>query len=65
VLSRQPTSIAALFDEPTASLDELAEEHIYELLRELQRERHLTILIVSHDLSVVYQSATKVFCLSK
>ncbi len=54
-----------LFDEPTASLDELAEEHIYELLRDLQRERHLTILLVSHDLSVVYQSATKVLCLSK
>ena len=54
-----------LFDEPTASLDELAEEHIYELLRELQRERHLTILLVSHDLSVVYQSATNVLCLSK
>ncbi len=54
-----------LFDEPTASLDELAEEHIYELLRDLQRERHLTILLVSHDLSVVFQSATKVLCLSK
>ena len=54
-----------LFDEPTASLDELAEEHIYELLRDLQRERHLTILLVSHDLSVVYQFATKVLCLSR
>jgi zinc transport system ATP-binding protein len=51
-----------LFDEPTA---ELAEENIYELLRDLQRERHLTTLLVSHDLSVVYQSATKVLCLSK
>jgi zinc transport system ATP-binding protein len=54
-----------LFDEPTASLDELAEAHIHELLRDLQRERHLTILLVSHDLSVVYQFATKVLCLSK
>lgn len=54
-----------LFDEPTASLDELAEEHIYELLRDLQRERQLTVLLVSHDLSVVYQLATKVLCLSK
>ena len=54
-----------LFDEPTASLDELAEEHIYELLRNLQRDRHLTILLVSHDLSIVFQSATMVLCLSK
>lgn len=54
-----------LVDEPTASLDELAQEHIYELLERLRVERHLTILLVSHDLSVVYQFATKVLCLSK
>ena len=54
-----------LFDEPTASLDELAEERVYELLESLQRERRLTVLLVSHDLTVVYRSATKVLCLSK
>jgi len=53
-----------LVDEPTASLDELAQEHIYELLERLRRERQLTVLLVSHDLSVVYQYATKVLCLS-
>jgi zinc transport system ATP-binding protein len=56
---------ALLFDEPMSSLDELAEERIYELLRNLQREHHLTVLLVSHDLTVVYQFATKVLCLSK
>jgi zinc transport system ATP-binding protein len=54
-----------LVDEPTASLDELGQEHIYELLEHLRLERHLTILLVSHDLSIVYQFATKVLCLSK
>jgi len=54
-----------LVDEPTASLDELAQEHIYELLEKLRQERNLTVLLVSHDLSVVYQFATKVLCLSK
>lgn len=54
---------ALLFDEPMASLDELAEERIYELLRDLQRERHLAVLLVSHDLSVVYEFATNVVCL--
>ena len=52
-----------LFDEPMSSLDELAEERVYELLRDLQRERHLTVLLVSHDLTVVYQFANKVLCL--
>jgi len=54
-----------LFDEPMSSLDELAEGRIYELLRDLQRERQLTLFLVSHDLSVVYQFATNVLCLSK
>ncbi len=54
-----------LFDEPTASLDELTEEHIYELLQSLQRERGMTILLVSHDLSIVYRNANMVLCLSK
>lgn len=54
-----------LFDEPTASLDELTEEHIYELLQTLQRDRGMTILLVSHDLSIVYRNANMVLCLSK
>jgi zinc transport system ATP-binding protein len=54
-----------LFDEPTASLDELTEEHVYELLHSLQKERGMTILLVSHDLSIVYRNANMVLCLSK
>lgn len=54
-----------LFDEPTASLDELAEEHTYELLHRLQQEKGMTVILVSHDLSVVYRYATQVLCLSK
>jgi zinc transport system ATP-binding protein len=54
-----------LFDEPTASLDELSEERIYELLHSLQQERGMTVILVSHDLSVVYRYANKVLCLSK
>lgn len=54
-----------LFDEPTTSLDELAEERVYELVGRLRQERGLTVILVSHDLSIVYQSANKVLCLSK
>jgi zinc transport system ATP-binding protein len=54
-----------LFDEPTASLDELAEERVYELVGRLRQERGLTVILVSHDLSIVYQSASQVLCLSK
>ena len=54
-----------LFDEPTASLDELTEERIYELLYSLQKDKGMTILLVSHDLSVVFRNANMVLCLSK
>ncbi|MGH9715459.1 MAG: metal ABC transporter ATP-binding protein [Candidatus Acidiferrales bacterium] len=54
-----------LFDEPTASLDELAEEHTYDLLHNLQQNKGMTVIFVSHDLSVVYRYATMVLCLSR
>lgn len=54
-----------LFDEPTASLDQLSEEHIYELIHDLQEKHGITVILVSHELSVVYRYATKVLCLNK
>ena len=59
----QPNVI--LFDEPTASLDELTEERVYELLYRLKEEHGLTVVLVSHDLSVVYRYATMVLCIGK
>ncbi len=53
-----------LFDEPTASLDQLSEEHIYDLMHDLQEKQGMTIILVSHELSVVYRYATKVLCLN-
>lgn len=54
-----------LFDEPTASLDEITEERIYELLHTLQVKNGITIILVSHDLTVVYRYANKVLCMSR
>ncbi len=54
-----------LFDEPAASLDELAEERIYEVIRSLQKDQRMTVLLVSHDLSLVYRDTNMVLCLNK
>jgi zinc transport system ATP-binding protein len=54
-----------LFDEPTASLDQLAEERVYEIMHKLQDAYGLTLIVVSHDLSMVYRDATKVLCLNR
>ena len=54
-----------LFDEPTAGIDVGAEETIYTILHKLQRERGTTILLISHDLNIVYRYADKVLCVNK
>ena len=54
-----------LLDEPTASMDEPGEEQMYELIRRLQEELGLTVIVVSHDISFVYRYATKVLCLNR
>lgn len=54
-----------LFDEPTASIDIAGQETIYELLHGLQDTHDLTLIMISHDLSVVYRYATQVLCLNK
>jgi ABC-type Mn2+/Zn2+ transport system ATPase subunit len=62
-LVRKPQVL--LFDEPTTGVDISAEETIYNLLAELKEERELTILLVTHDLSVVYKISTDVICLNR
>ncbi len=54
-----------LFDEPMTGVDISAEETIYNLLEKLKWERDLTILLVTHDLSVVYKFSTNVICLNR
>jgi len=54
-----------LFDEPTTGVDISGEETIYSLLSKLKKEKNLTILLVTHDLSVVFKFSTFVICLNK
>ena len=54
-----------LFDEPTTGIDMAGEETVYGLLDKLQRERGLTMLLVTHDLSIVYSLSTNVLYLSQ
>lgn len=50
-------------DEPTANVDIRTENEIYQLLRELNRVRGLTIVLVSHDIGAVTAYANRMFCL--
>jgi zinc transport system ATP-binding protein len=61
-LMGRPTVL--LFDEPTAGVDEPGEEGLYAMIRRLQQAERLTLLLISHELALVYQHADTVLCLS-
>lgn len=54
-----------LFDEPTADIDISGQQSIYQLLHHLQDEMRLTIILISHDLNIVYKYAEQVLCLNR
>jgi branched-chain amino acid transport system ATP-binding protein len=54
-LARHPTVL--LLDEPTAGLHAEETHAIVELVEELRRERDLTVLLIEHNMSVVFGAA--------
>lgn len=51
-------------DEPVASIDIEGSGEIYALLKELHEKEKITVVLVSHDVDVVYHYATTVFCVN-
>lgn len=54
-----------LFDEPTSGIDIGGTETIYSLLHSFWKKQKLTIILVTHDLSIVWEHADNVLCLNK
>src|SRR5262249_6226975 len=57
-LSCSPTLLIA--DEPTTALDVTTQTQILELMRQLQREDGMAIMLITHDLGVIAEMATDV-----
>jgi oligopeptide/dipeptide ABC transporter ATP-binding protein len=57
-LSCRPSLLIA--DEPTTALDVTTQTQILELMRQLQREDGMAIMLITHDLGVVAEMATDV-----
>ncbi len=54
-----------LLDEPTASVDEKIKTSIFELLKELNEKKDITIILVSHDVGFLSSYVEKVGCLNQ
>jgi zinc transport system ATP-binding protein len=53
-----------LLDEPTAGVDTPGELTFYELIAQVQQRHRLTVILVSHDLSMVHKHASWVYALN-
>jgi zinc transport system ATP-binding protein len=54
-----------ILDEPTGGVDPEAQTSFYALLHHLNRERDVTLILVSHDIGVVAKEVTKLACLNR
>lgn len=63
VLAMRPKIL--ILDEPTAGLDPRGRDQLLELVRSWHRERHLTVLMVSHSMDDVAQLANRLVVLHR
>ncbi len=62
-LVRNPEII--FLDEPIAGIDAATQERFYQKMSDLNTERGITILMVSHDLAAVFCRMSKVICVNR
>ena len=57
-LAAQPQCI--LYDEPTTMVDPIMSDHLGDLMLRLKKQLHLTSVVVTHDLDLMYKVADRV-----
>lgn len=62
-LVRQPDLL--VMDEPVAGIDAAGEEQFHSMVRRLNRELGITIVMVSHDIGAVMREATTCACVNR
>jgi len=61
-LIRRPSLL--IMDEPLAGIDTAGEENFYHILKRWQEKYGMTVIMISHDVSLVNKIATRVLCVN-
>lgn len=62
-LAAQPEVI--FLDEPTAGVDEQTQKKFYHLLKKLNKDLDLTLVLISHDTGIIAHETTEMACVNK
>jgi zinc transport system ATP-binding protein len=62
-LALEPSPELLLLDEPASGIDFKDQKKFYDLISRFNREMGLTVILVSHDLSMVNTYADNILCL--
>lgn len=54
-----------LLDEPTSGVDMTSKREFYSILERLNKERHIAVILSSHDVGVVTKIANRVLCINR
>lgn len=57
-LSTNPLMVIA--DEPTTALDVIVQDQIMEVIKDIQKKLHMTMMYISHDISVVAEISNRI-----
>jgi len=52
-------------DEPTVGIDQRTQEQFYEILKHLNKNIKITIVMISHDIDVIASEANRIACVNK
>lgn len=56
---------AILFDDPATAIDIQGQAELYELLKSHWKKQKMTMILITHNINMVWEHATRVICLNK